>query len=250
MMKPTLFAIATVFTLLAGVNPPAYAVECAAGVIPVGCVGPNGAVAAGSRGAAVARSNGARMSSAPDAGTPATGESPVSLVADLGIRVLAAMQIGDTSAAREGQFRQVYRRYFDEEACARSALGSYWQRTTAQQRQEFVRLYEDYVVIGYSIPFGHLGGESFTVLGSERDKQGVIVTSQMNRPDGAAPIEFDWQLSPTSNGYRVTNVIVSGINMSSMQRSDLVSVIQRNGGQMRVLLAALREKNASNGVFR
>jgi ABC-type transporter MlaC component len=76
------------------------------------------------------------------------------------------------------------------------------------------------------------------------------VTSGMNRPGGAAPIEFDWQLSPTSNGYRVTNLIVSGINMSSMQRSDLVSVIQRNSGHMQVLLAALRVKNASNGVFR
>jgi phospholipid transport system substrate-binding protein len=144
----------------------------------------------------------------------------------------------------------VYRRYFDEETCARFALGPYWQKTTARQRQEFVQLYEDYVVIGYSIPLGHLDGESFTVLGSHRDNEGVIVTSRMNRPDGAAPIKFDWQLRPTSNGYRVTNVIVSGINMSSMQRSDLVSVIQRNGGQMRVLLAALREKNASNGVFR
>lgn len=72
----------------------------------------------------------------------------------------------------------------------------------------------------------------------------------MNRPDGAVPIEFDWQLTWASNGYRVTNVIVSGINMASMQRSDLVSVIQRNSGQIQVLLAALREKNASNGVFR
>lgn len=88
------------------------------------------------------------------------------------------------------------------------------------------------------------------MLGSERDNAGVIVKSLMNRPDGAVPIEFDWQLRPTSIGYRVTNVIVSGIHMASMQRFDLVSVIGRNGGQIQVLLAALREKNASNGVFR
>jgi phospholipid transport system substrate-binding protein len=249
-MKPTLFAIATVFPLLAGVIPPAHAVECAAGVIRVGCAGPNGAVAARPRGAAVAGSNEARMRSAPEAGTPATGENPLSLVNNLGIRALAAMQNGDTSAAREERFRQVYRRYFDEEACAHYALGPYWQKATVQQRQEFVQLYEDYVVIGYSIPLGDLGGESFTVLGSERDHDGVVVTSRMNRPDGAAPIEFDWQLSATSDGYRVTNVIVSGINMSSMQQSDLVSFIQRHSGQMRVLLVALREKNASNGIFR
>ena len=52
-----------------------------------------------------------------------------------------------------------------------------------------------------------------------------------------------------SSGYKVTNVIVSGIDMASMQRSDLVSV-QRNSEQMQALLVGLREKNASNGILR
>ena len=46
-MKPTLFAIATVVPLLAGIIPTAHAVECAAGVVRAGCAGPNGAVVAG-----------------------------------------------------------------------------------------------------------------------------------------------------------------------------------------------------------
>ena len=49
-MKPTLFAIATVLFLLASVIPTAHAAECAAGVVRVGCAGPNGAVVAGPRG--------------------------------------------------------------------------------------------------------------------------------------------------------------------------------------------------------
>ena len=128
--------------------------------------------------------------------------------------------------------------------------GPYWQGATAQQRQEFVIRYEDYVVIGYSIPLGHLGGESFTVLGSQPDKEGVVVTSRINRINGAAPIAVDWQLNPTSRGYKVTDVIVSGISMASMERSDVISVIQRNSGLVQALLAALREKNASNGILR
>jgi ABC-type transporter MlaC component len=72
----------------------------------------------------------------------------------------------------------------------------------------------------------------------------------MNRIDGAGPIGVDWQINPTNRGYKVTNVIVSGISMASMQHSDLVSVIQRNSGLVQALLAALREKNASNGIQR
>ena len=52
----------------------------------------------------------------------------------------------------------------------------------------------------------------------------------------------DWQLSPTDNGDKVTNLFVGGINMASLQHSEMVSVIQRNSGRMQALLAALREK--------
>ena len=63
-MKPTLFAVATVLLLLAGVIRTAHAVECAAGVVRAGWAGPRGAAAAGA--------NGMRMRSAAPAGTTAT----------------------------------------------------------------------------------------------------------------------------------------------------------------------------------
>jgi hypothetical protein len=110
-----------------------------------------------------------------------------------------------------------------------------------------VRRYEDYIVIVYSTLLSHLDGESITVLGSQSDEDGVRVTSRIN---GVVPITVDWQLNPTNNGYKVINLFVSGINMASMQRSDLISVIQRNSGQMEALLVAMRDKNASNGILR
>jgi phospholipid transport system substrate-binding protein len=180
----------------------------------------------------------------------AATDDPASLVNDLGTRALAAMRNGDTAEANQGRFRQLYRHYFDTEACARSALGPHWQNATAQQRREYVNRYEDYIVIVYSTFFGHLdGGESFMVLGSKSDEEGVIVTSRMDLINGAS-IRVDWQLNPINNGYKVTNLIVNGINMASMQHSDVASVIQRNSGYMPALLVALREKNASNGILR
>ena len=179
----------------------------------------------------------------------AASDDPASFVGDLGRRALAPMPNEDTTTARQERFRQLFRRYFDVEACARSALGPYWLKATALQRQEFVGLYEDYVVIAYSTALRSLGGESFKVLGSRPDKQQVTVTSQI-QIDGAAPISVDWHLNPTNYGYKVTDLIVNGISMASAQHSDLVSVIQRNNGHLQALLIALREKNASNGIVR
>ena len=178
----------------------------------------------------------------------AATDGPASFVSDLASRALAPMPNEDTAVKQE-RFRQLFRQYFDVEACARAALGLYWLKATALQRQEFVGLYEDYVVIAYSTAFRALGGESFKVLGSQPDKGRVIVTSRIEIND-AAPIRVDWQLNPTNRGYKVTDVIVNGISMASAQHSDLVSVIQRNSGHVPALLVAMREKNASNGILR
>jgi phospholipid transport system substrate-binding protein len=178
----------------------------------------------------------------------AATDGPASFVSDLASRALARMPNEDTTVKQE-RFRQLFRQYFDVEACARAALGPYWLKATALQRQEFVGLYEDYVVIAYSTAFRALGGESFKVLGSQPDKGRVIVTSRIEIND-AAPIRVDWQLNPTNRGYKVTDVIVNGISMASAQHSDLVSVIQRNSGHVPALLVAMREKNASNGILR
>jgi phospholipid transport system substrate-binding protein len=179
----------------------------------------------------------------------AATDDPASLIRDLASRALAPMPDGDTAAGRQGRFRQLFRQYFDVEACARSALGPHWLRATAQQRKEFVELYEDYVIIGYSAALRALGSESFQVLGTQPGKERAIVASRI-QINGAAPVRVDWQLNPTKDGYKVIDLIVNGISMATTQRSDVVSVIQRNNGRVPALLIALREKNASNGILR
>ena len=76
------------------------------------------------------------------------------------------------------------------------------------------------------------------MLGSHPDREGVIVKSQITWINGPAPIRVDGQLNPTNNGYKVTDLTVSGLRMASAQRSDLASVIRRNSGQVQTLLAA------------
>src|SRR5690242_19457764 len=176
----------------------------------------------------------------------AATDDPASVVGDLGTRALAAMRNGDTAAV-QGQFRQLFRQYFDTDACARSALGPHWQNATAPQRHEYANRYEDYIIIVYSTLLGRLAGETFKVMGSHPNEEGVIVTSLIN---GIVPMLVDWQLNQTNNGYKVTNLFVGGINMATLQRSDLISVVQRNSGQVQALLVAMREKNASNGILR
>jgi hypothetical protein len=88
----------------------------------------------------------------------AVTNDPASIVGDLGGRAISVLQNGDTAAAKQEQFHQLFRQYFDVEACARFALGTYWRTATTLQRQEFVELYEDYVVVLDEAPQVRNGG--------------------------------------------------------------------------------------------
>ena len=124
----------------------------------------------------------------------AARNDPASIVGDLGGRAISVLQNGDAAAAKQEQFRQLFRQYFDVEACARFALGTYWRTATTLQRQEFVELYEDYVVVSYSTALRALGGASFGVLGSQSDREGATVSSHV-QINGGAPIRIDWRPS-------------------------------------------------------
>jgi ABC-type transporter MlaC component len=48
-----------------------------------------------------------------------------------------------------------------------SGLGPHWQNATTQQRQEYVELCENYVVIGYSAYLSALDGQSLKCWGAD-----------------------------------------------------------------------------------
>ena len=58
-------------------------------------------------------------------------------------------------------------------------------------------------------------------------------------------MKIDWRLVAENGTYKISDVIVEGISMMVTQRSEFASVVQRNGGQVRGLIAMMRDKTAS-----
>jgi phospholipid transport system substrate-binding protein len=85
-------------------------------------------------------------------------------------------------------------------------------------------------------------GESLTVTSSRTDPAGVIVTSQIIRPQGP-PIEIDWHLGISDGLYKIEDVDIDGVSMALAQRSEFATLLQRNGGQMASLLATMRDQS-------
>ena len=146
--------------------------------------------------------------------------------------------------AREARFRDLFHTDFDCAGIARFVLGRYWRTASEEEQQEFVRLFEDYVVFVYTARLSNFGGEALKVRGSRSDGDGVIVSTDVVSPGVASPMRIDWRLVADNGAYKISDVIVEGVSMAVTQRSEFASVVQRSGGQVRGLIAMMREKTA------
>jgi len=106
--------------------------------------------------------------------------------------------------------------------------------------------FEDYVVFMYTARLSNLGDE-MKVRGSRRDGDGdgAIFSTDMISAGSTAPVKIDWRLVGDNGSDKIRDVIVEGVSMAVTQRSEFASVVQRNGNQLRGLLALMREKTAS-----
>ena len=172
-------------------------------------------------------------------------------VDDLGKRALDALanvkQMSQAEVAEK--FRGFLQDSFDTQTIGRFVLGRYWNVATPEQRQEYMRLFEDLIVAVYSKRFSdYSGGASFEVAShrpeGERD---AVVTSRITRPSGGPPVVVDWRVRRGNAGYKVIDVAVEGLSMSVTQRDEFTSVIERGGGNVQALLDALRSQTQGRG---
>ena len=169
---------------------------------------------------------------------------PAAMISNLGTQALQVLGKDATQSQRVARFRDLLRDDFDVPVIARFVLGRYWNIATEEQRAEFTKLFEEYIAIAYATRLAEYSGEQFKVINSRPDGDGAIVSSQILRPAGAAPIKVDWRLVGRGGVYKISDVSVDGISMAVTERSEFASVIQHNGGQVQSLIAMLRDRTA------
>jgi phospholipid transport system substrate-binding protein len=167
-------------------------------------------------------------------------EKFVKELGDTAINLLSANGIAD--AERESRFRNFFRTNFDIERIGRFTLGKHVRRADEQQMAEFLRLFEDFIVVTYASRFSEYSGETFSVR-SVRSAPGrdTIVLTEILRPSGGPPYRVDWQVRRENGANKIIDIKVEGVSMSVSQRAEFGSVIQRQGG-VDGLIRQLRSK--------
>ncbi len=149
---------------------------------------------------------------------------------------------GLDQASRADAFRQVLRRGFDIPAVSRFVLGRYWRTASSVEQEEFIQLFEDYMVTVYARRLGNNGGINLTVTSQRADgTSGAIVHSKIKTVNGPA-IKLDWRLKRGDHGWQVVDIMAEGVSLAMAQRSEFATVIRASGGKVSGLLVILRKK--------
>jgi phospholipid transport system substrate-binding protein len=178
----------------------------------------------------------------------AAAADPAGVIANLGNEAIQVLGKNVDPNLRVTRFRELFRQNFDVPEISRFVLGRYWRLASPQQQQEFIGLFTNYIAFVYANQLAQYNGEKLRVTGSRRAPDGEIVASEIIRSDGRPPAPVEWVLTPQNGAYKISDVIVEGISMAVTQRSEFASVIQRNGGQLDGLIAALRQKTEAAGL--
>lgn len=172
------------------------------------------------------------------------GMDPAAFVQDLGNQAIDTLTGPDvTPAIRAERFRELLKQNFDVPAIAKTVLGRYWKVATDAEREEYLKLFEDFLVANYAKRFAEYTGQKFKVRGV-RPEGGDLMTVQtlIQTPDGGEPARLDWLMRDDGASYKILDLKIEGISMSETHRAEFASVIQSSGGKVSGLLDALRSK--------
>jgi phospholipid transport system substrate-binding protein len=174
---------------------------------------------------------------------------PAEFIRNLGDEALAQLVGSEiTKAERADRFRKLLVANFDVPAIGKTVLGRYWRQATPEEQQEYLKLFEDFLVGNYAQRFGEYAGEKFTTAGvRDAGDSMIIVFTLVARPNGQTA-RLDWLMRSDADGYKILDLKIEGISMSETHRSEFASVIQNSGGKVAGLIDALRKKARQLGT--
>jgi phospholipid transport system substrate-binding protein len=80
-----------------------------------------------------------------------------------------------------------------------------------------------------------------TAARAEGDRN-TIVSTAIGRPNDPPPTPVDWRVLDTQNGFKITDVSISGISLALSFREQFAAVIDHSSGRLSVLVSMLRSK--------
>ncbi|OGL03205.1 MAG: hypothetical protein A3I03_06520 [Candidatus Rokubacteria bacterium RIFCSPLOWO2_02_FULL_68_19] len=144
-------------------------------------------------------------------------------------------------AERRTAVRKVAEEVFDLSETAKRALGRHWQARTAAEREEFTRLFADFLENSYLSKVSLYSGERVNYVSESIDGDYAIVGARILSKQGTE-IPVDARMLRRGDRWYIYDISIEGISMVNNYRSQFNTIIQKSSYEQLVQrLRATRE---------
>lgn len=171
---------------------------------------------------------------------PSQAEEFVSSIAN---SILAVARSNLAPNDKKLQFQTLLEAHADIPTIAVFSLGRYASLLAEDRRESYFSLVSGYISRIFVTHSANLGGRAVNVTGSiVRSERETLVESTVWFESGKS-LPVIWRVIATDVGFKVFDVGVNGIWLAIQQRSEFVSIITRNDGDIEALVAFLTRNN-------
>lgn len=175
-----------------------------------------------------------------------SAQSAQTFVQMLGRQWIDIMNGTTSLSEKKTQMRPFLDRAVDVDDVARYCLGTYWRIATPEQRLRYLGLFHAIFTNSITERLGDYSRITFTIGRAYAFGEDMAVETVITRPNqpGAKVL---WIVKQANGGPKVVDMIAEGVSLRLTERQDYVSFIERNNGNIDILLQTLARQLARHG---
>jgi phospholipid transport system substrate-binding protein len=175
----------------------------------------------------------------PRAALALTTSQASGLVQQVADEITRIINSGQSESGMITDFERLMGRYADMPTIAQSVLGPPARSASPAQLSAFSEAFRGYMARKYGRRFREFIGGTVTVQGAQDTGRYVEVVSVVNMR-GEAPFEVRFRVWDRSGAPLFIDMLIEGVSLVISERSEVGSIMDRNGGSIDATITALR----------
>jgi phospholipid transport system substrate-binding protein len=136
-------------------------------------------------------------------------------------------------------------KYLDLDALAIYTLGDYKDKTSAQEKVNFEKLFKEYFIKNMSSKLSDFSDQEVKITASKQiNENNIIVQTKIFSKKDAHEINVDWRIFLKDNKLLARDLVVEGLSLARTQKEEFASIIATKG--FAGLISSLEAFNKSN----
>lgn len=134
-----------------------------------------------------------------------------------------------TDKQKEKKLSKLVDENVDTNWIARFVIGKYWRQISKKEQQEFIELYQSYLIKVYAPKFYNYGGGDIKIKKIIQQKEKVFFVQAEFDDEQGGVVGVDFRIVKKNGDLLITDFIAEGISFIVTQRSEINSTISNKG---------------------